>query len=98
MPRECLLLAQRAHMLGNHQVASKYYEACRFIAKPGSEIDLMARVGIHCIQLSQLPSIDLIASESKQLMQECFNTMAYSFTTAARIIQGTIVDTILASK
>jgi hypothetical protein len=85
-------------MLGQHEVASKYYEACRFIAKPGSEIDLMARVGIHCIHLSQAASIDSIASESKQLMQECFHTMAYSFTTAARIIQGTIVDTILASK
>lgn len=85
-------------MLGHHEVAAKYYEACCFIAKPGSEIDLMARVGIHCIHLAQSASIDIIASESKQLMQECFNTMAYSFTTAARIIQGTIVETILASK
>lgn len=85
-------------MLGHHEIALKYYEACRFVAKPSSEIDLMARVGIHCIQLSQSPSIDMIAGQSKQLMQECFSTMAYSFTTAARIIQGTIVDTILASK
>ncbi|GHJ85473.1 hypothetical protein NliqN6_1875 [Naganishia liquefaciens] len=97
-PRECLLLGQRAHMLGHHEVALKHYEACRFIAKPGSEMDLMARIGIHCIQLAQAATTDQAASENKQLMQECFNTMAYTFTTAARVIQGTIVDTILASK
>lgn len=85
-------------MLGHPETALKHYEACRFIAKRGSEMDLMARVGIHCIQLAQSATTDFATTENKQLMQECFNTMAYTFTTAARIIQGTIVDTILASK
>lgn len=85
-------------MLGHSEIALKHYEACRFIAKPGSEMDLMARIGIHCIQLAQAATTEQAAAENKHLMQECFNTMAYTFTTAARIIQGTMVDTILASK
>ncbi|KAJ9109066.1 hypothetical protein QFC21_000393 [Naganishia friedmannii] len=97
-PRECLMLAQRAHMLGHLEVALKHYQACEFIAKSGSEINLLARVSVHCLELAKVGDIDSLASQSKQLLQECFNTGAYTFTTAARILQGIIADTILSSK
>lgn len=97
-PRECLMLAQRAHMLGHHEAALKHYRACEFIAKSGSEINLLARVSVHCIELAKAEDIHSLASQSKQLLQECFNTGAYTFTTAARILQGIIADTILTSK
>lgn len=99
-PRVCLLQAQRYHMLGRRDRAIAYYEACRYISNPGSEIHLVARTSLLLFQLAKQGSDEVgsRASEVNEIKGELQVTSSVLYVATAKMLEAVTTESIQKSK
>ena len=72
-PHICLVQAQLAHLLGQDQVALKWYRACSSLLKPGSELGLLVDINKYACEglLENLGEDPSRASHVRQVAEKC---------------------------
>ncbi|ODN72825.1 hypothetical protein L202_08258 [Cryptococcus amylolentus CBS 6039] len=99
-PQLCLLFAQHAHLLGLTETATRYYTACKALINTGSELSLIAEIGILGAR-SKLEGLmkDLkVQDEVNGLAEKCKGSTSATFSAAGQFLASMTDDNRVNSK
>lgn len=99
-PHLCLTFAQHAHHLGLTSSAIRYYKACRDLINSGSELSLIAQVGLLAVQ-NKLEGLEKNAEgqdEVNALAEKCKGSSSAMFSAAGYFLASLTDDNRVNSK
>ncbi|KIR32042.1 hypothetical protein I352_05671 [Cryptococcus deuterogattii MMRL2647] len=99
-PHLCLTFAQHAHHLGLTSSAVRYYKACKDLINSGSELSLIAEVGLLAVQ-NKLEGLDQSVErqdEVNALAEKCKGSSSAMFSAAGYFLASLTDDNRVNSK
>ncbi|WVQ77813.1 hypothetical protein IAR50_007503 [Cryptococcus sp. DSM 104548] len=99
-PHICLLFAQHAHLLGMTPTATRYYTACKALINSGSELSLIAEIGLLAVhnKLEDLMSDVKGQDEVNGLGEKCKGSTSATFSAAGHFLASMTDDNRVNSK
>jgi hypothetical protein len=99
-PKTLLLHAQRAQMLGRSSSAEAAYAACRYVCNAGSEMELLSRLNIFCLELARCSAADLprMRQDAQSLIEEVSSFVLVYFDVAASVLTAVTEERISIAK
>lgn len=99
-PHLCLTFAQHAHHLGLTSSAVRYYKACKDLINSGSELSLIAEIGLLAVQ-NKLEGLDQSVErqdEVNALAEKCKGSSSAMFSAAGYFLASLTDDNRVNSK